>query len=390
MKRTLGLLTSLTITSAALAVYAPIPEQEQGKAFSFRLGASVYHDSNIFGSATGEIGSMIYNVTPAILFNSSVTDQTFLSAGYELSLDHFEDRPGSKDLASHRLDARLAHSFSQISNLDLSDVYSISRNPESLLNGVPVNVDQSLDLNEFDARYTTSVNEKLGVVLKYRNQNFDYTNDTLGNELNRMEQLAGLELSDAFLPEAKIVGEYRYLDISYDDQGSLKNKQSNFFMGGFDYSPGEKLTVTSRLGVELRNRSGETNTTAPHAEFSARYAYAEASYLAAGYSYSLREPDDTTIYTDSKVNSFFINLQQQLTPLVTASGSFTYEPATLLGRTGQPDINEETTRFGLALSYLPDKNWTISATFDVDHIDSDDPNRKQDRTRGGVSARLQF
>ncbi|HEY4347149.1 MAG TPA: hypothetical protein VGM80_06125, partial [Gaiellaceae bacterium] len=334
--------------------------------------------------------SMIYNVTPAILFNSSVTDQTFLSAGYELSLDHFEDRPGSKDLASHRLDARLAHSFSQISNLDLSDVYSLSRNPESLLNGVPVNVDQSLDLNEFDARYTTSVNEKLGVVLKYRNQNFDYTNDTLGNELNRMEQLAGLELSDAFLPEAKIVGEYRYLDISYDDQGSLKNKQSNFFMGGFDYSPGEKLTVTSRLGVELRNRSGETNTTAPHAEFSARYAYAEASYLAAGYSYSLREPDDTTIYTDSKVNSFFINLQQQLTPLVTASGSFTYEPATLLGRTGQPDINEETTRFGLALSYLPDKNWTISATFDVDHIDSDDPNRKQDRTRGGVSARLQF
>ncbi|HEY4301621.1 MAG TPA: hypothetical protein VGM73_12150, partial [Candidatus Didemnitutus sp.] len=193
MKRTLGLLTSLTITSAALAVYAPIPEQEQGKAFSFRLGASVYHDSNIFGSATGEIGSMIYNVTPAILFNSSVTDQTFLSAGYELSLDHFEDRPGSKDLASHRLDARLAHSFSQISNLDLSDVYSISRNPESLLNGVPVNVDQSLDLNEFDARYTTSVNEKLGLVVKYRNQNFDYTNDTLGNELNRMEQLAGLE-----------------------------------------------------------------------------------------------------------------------------------------------------------------------------------------------------
>ncbi|HVU16190.1 MAG TPA: hypothetical protein VHD32_04665 [Candidatus Didemnitutus sp.] len=390
MKRFFCLLSFLSVTGAAFAVYAPIPEEEQGKAFSFRLGASVYHDSNIFGSATGEIGSMIYNVSPAILFNSSVTDQTFLSAGYELSLDHFEDRPGSKDLASHKLDARLAHSFSQISSLDLSDEYQISRNPESLLNGVPVNVDQSLDLNELDARYTTALNEKLGLVVKYRNQDFDYTNDTLGDQLNRMEQLAGLEVSDAFLPETKLVGEYRYLDINYNHDGSFKDKRSNFVMGGIDYSPGQKLTVTSRLGVEFRSRSGETNTTAPHAEFSARYAYAEASYLAAGYSYSIREPDDTTLYTDSKVNSFFINLQQQLTPLITASGSVTYEPAVLLGRTGQPNIDEETTRFGLALSYLPDKNWTISATFDVDHIDSDDPNRKQDRTRGGVSVRLVF
>jgi len=39
----------------ALAIYAPIPEQEQGKALTYRLGASAYHDSNIFGAATGEI-----------------------------------------------------------------------------------------------------------------------------------------------------------------------------------------------------------------------------------------------------------------------------------------------------------------------------------------------
>ena len=41
------------LPTLALAVYAPIPEQEQGKALTYRLGASVYHDSNIFGAATG-------------------------------------------------------------------------------------------------------------------------------------------------------------------------------------------------------------------------------------------------------------------------------------------------------------------------------------------------
>lgn len=390
MKTLLRLVFPLAVTTAALAVYAPIPEQEQGKALSFRLGASIYHDSNIFGSATGAIGSTIFNVSPAILFNSSVTDQTFLSASYELSLDHYTDRPGSKDLVSHDLNGRLAHSFSPSTTLDLTETYQISRNPQSLLNGVPLNVDQSLDRNEFNARFTTSAGEKTGLVFKYRNEIFDYTDTTLGDSLNRMEQLAGLELSYAFLPETKLVGEYRYQDISYDHGGSTKDKQSNFFMAGADYSPGEKLTFSGRLGVEDRTRSGESSTSAPHAELSTRYVYAEGCFFAAGYTYSIQEPDDTAHYTDSKVNSFFVNLQQQLSPLITASGSVTYSPAELLGRTGNPSINEDTTRFGVALSWLPNKNWTVSATYDLDHIASDDPNRSQDRTRIGVSARVMF
>jgi len=44
----------------ALAIYAPIPEQEQGKALTYRLGASAYHDSNIFGAPSGAIDSMVY------------------------------------------------------------------------------------------------------------------------------------------------------------------------------------------------------------------------------------------------------------------------------------------------------------------------------------------
>jgi long-subunit fatty acid transport protein len=162
-------------------------------------------------------------------------------------------------------------------------------------------------------------------------------------------------------------------------------------MAGADYSPGEKLTVSSRFGFENRTRSGATNTTAPHIELSGRYNYAEASFFAAGYSYSIQEPSDTFNYTDSKVNSFFINLQQSISPMITASGSLTYEPAALQGRTGvHASIEENTTRFGLALSWLPNKNWTVSATYDVDHVDSDDPNRNQDRARLGVSARLTF
>jgi hypothetical protein len=374
----------------AYAVYAPIPEQEQGKALSFRLGASVYHDSNIFGAATGAVSSLVYNVSPGVAFNSSITDQTFLSLTYDLSLDHMVDRPGSKDLTSHSFSARLAHQFSQSSNLDLTDAYQISKNPQSLLNGIPLNGDQSLKRNEFDARYTGAAGAKTGFVVKYRNIDLQFDNAVLATSLDHTEQLAGVELNHALLPETKLAGEYRYQDISYGTGGANKNKRSNFLLAGVDYNPGEKLTTTARVGFESRSRESERSSTAPYAELTGRYAYAPGSFLAGGYTYTYEESSDVIRFTDTKVNRFFVNLQHRLSALVTASGSLDYEPSVLQGRRGFANLDETTTRFGLGISWLPNKNWTISATYDLDKVSSDDPNRDQDRGRYGVSARVTF
>ena len=74
------------------------------------------------------------------------------------------------------MDARLAHSFSPTSVLDVTDSYSYDQNPEALLNGAPVNTDQTLQSNEFDGRYTFAPTEKLGLVLKARSVYYDYIN----------------------------------------------------------------------------------------------------------------------------------------------------------------------------------------------------------------------
>ncbi|NBR59374.1 MAG: hypothetical protein EBT89_09495, partial [Opitutaceae bacterium] len=104
--------------SLVWAVYAPIPEQEQGKALTYRLGSAIYQDSNIFGGATGEISSLVYNLNGALSYNGSLSDQTFASAAYELNNDHVVDRPGKQNLTSHILNARLAHAFSPATSLD--------------------------------------------------------------------------------------------------------------------------------------------------------------------------------------------------------------------------------------------------------------------------------
>ncbi|MDB6166762.1 MAG: hypothetical protein JWQ83_1902 [Lacunisphaera sp.] len=380
------------VPTLALAVYAPIPEQEQGKALTFRLGASAYHDSNIFGGATGEISSMVYNFAAGISYNGSVDDQTFASAGYDLSNDYVVDRPGKKNLTSHTFTGRLAHSFSSATNVDLNALYAIAKNPQSLLAGVPLNTDQSLKRAQFDGRFTTAAGEKTGVVAKYRYMNFSYDNAALGAQLDRTENLLGLELSYALLPETKLVGEYRYQVIRYDfdTAATPKNKDSNFLMAGVDYNPGKNTLLSARAGVEDRKRELAASVTAPYLELSARYTYAEGSFLAAGYTYNLEESSDVIRFTDSKMNRFFANVQHRLAGSLTASGSLTYESAQLQGRGAQVDLDEKTVRFGLGLSWQPTKNWTVSGTYDLDDVNSDDASRGQHRSRYGVNARYTF
>ena len=379
------------IPTLALAVYAPIPEQEQGKPLTFRLGGSVYHDSNIFGGATGAIGSAVYNFNAGISYNGSIDDQTFASASYALSNDYVVDRPGTKNLTSHALDGRIAHSFSPDTNIDLSAGYDISKNPQSLLAGVPLNTDQSNKRLEFDGRFTTAAGQKTGVVAKYRYIDTSYDNAALASNLDHSENLLGLEVSYALLPETKLAGEYRYQTIAYASGGSIKDKNSNFLMGGADYNPSKDVLMSGRVGFEQRNRDSASDTTAPYVELSARYTYAEGSFLAAGYTYTFEEPSDVVRFTDTQVNRFFVNLQHRLTGNFTASGSLTYEPSRLQGRGGvSADVDETTTRFGLSLSWLPTKNWAVIGTYDRDAVNSDDPNREQNRDRYGVSARFTF
>src|SRR5687768_140858 len=126
-----GLMVALPLR----AVYAPIPEQEQGKDLTISIRGGLSYDSNIFGAANDAIDSVIWTLAPRAVYNASVTDQTFLAASYGLMLDRFDNRPGDKLLDSHDAMVRVAHAFSKETTIDVNNAFTISRNPESLLAG---------------------------------------------------------------------------------------------------------------------------------------------------------------------------------------------------------------------------------------------------------------
>lgn len=372
------------------AVYAPIPEQEQGEDLVLSARVGVSHDSNLFGAATDEVSSAIFSVAPRLAYNASLTAQTFFSGAYGITLDYFEGRPGDKLLDSHDLNLRLAHQFSQATTIDVNNMFMISRNPESLLAGIPLNPDQSFQRNQLDARLDTAVGAKVGITLKARSVYYNYRNASLGRNLDRIENLYGVSGDYAVLPEMKVVAEYRHQEVYYRKLGETKNKTSDFVMTGFDYEVAQKLSASARVGVEFRRRASERDATSPYAELTAKYDYARQSYILGGYGYSFDESSDTTRFTDMQVNRFFVNLQHSITALIVGSASLGYEPSQLQGRRGFADVDEDTTRLGAALSYLPTKDWTISATYDYDRVNSDDPARGMKRSRVALNASHTF
>lgn len=391
MKRCLPLIALAAITGPLGAVYAPIPEEELGKALVVGLGAGIYHDSNIFGSPNNEQDSLVYRFEPSVAYNASLTDQTFLSAGYDLIWDHVVDRPDNQDLISHILSGRLAHSFDPDTILDITEKFSIIENPESLLPGLPLNTDQSYISNQFDVSFDDKAGERLGYTLKARSLLYAYDLDSLATQLDRHEFLLGASINYFSSEATKVLGEIRYLDVAYDSGGQFKDKQSTYFLAGVDYNPAETLSISVRGGLEQRDRSGAPNDEYPRAELTFRKDYGEKSFFSAGYILAVEEISNVVQYTDIEVHRFFANVQHAFSAQTTGSLFYNVEPSELLGRPGvSPDRDETTQRLGAAITWQPQKGWRISANLDVDATDSDDPFRDLDRTRFGVNVLYSF
>jgi hypothetical protein len=393
VSRALFITLCLMVALRLHAVYAPIPEIEQGKVLTAYLSGGIYYDSNIFGRATDEIGSYVYSVNPSLVFNASLDDRTFASASYKLSYDYMPDRPGDQGLDSHEFKARIAHTFNPQMELDLSDTYQLAKNPESLLPGLAtvVNTDQSYRLNQLDGRFAMGLSRRTGLTFKGRNTRYNYQDADLSRSLDRVEYLAGISANYALLPELQGIAEYRHLTIKYDSDGDTKDKISDFLLAGTDHVMNARMSLSYRLGLEFRRRSSEEDEILPYAELGYKFDYSKRSYVAAGYSYSVEETSNIDLYTDMSVNRFFVNIQQAVAPKIVATSSLNYAPSLLHGRQGvRTDQNETNTKVGFAVIYQASKKWSATLSFDYDHIDSEDVSRNLDRTRYGVSARYIF
>lgn len=384
----------LLAANGARAVYAPIPEVEQGRLLTVYLGAGYYYDTNIFGAAAGGIESIVFQAQPTIAANISASAQTFLTASYQLSADYFDNRPGDHFLASHSLSARAAHTFTPRLEGEISNSYQIVKNPESLLPGIGggvVNPDQSFDYNQFDGKFAYTMSRRTGLKGKVRAQNFSYDNPFLSLDLDRGEYTAGVEAVRMSRANLQVAAEYRYKAIRYDSGGAFKDKDSHYLFAGADYAVTKRTAYTARLGAGVLLRRGGSDSLLPYVELGVKHDYRAMSFVSAGYTFSTQESSNANMFTDMYSHHFFVNAQHALNREFALSGMADWQPSRLNGRGGiAGNINESNLKLGGALTYAPAEKWSVSLTCDYDSVRSDDPGRNLERVRTGLRARWIF
>lgn len=392
MKLLTGSLAYLTAATTLLAVYAPIPSQEQGEALSGSIASGVYYDSNIFGSQDGRISSVVGQIAPHVDYNHSLSDQTFFSANYDLQVLIFENRPGSDDvLANNFLNARIDHTFSPTLFASISDNFSYTMNPESaVIAGQPLQTDQSYFYNQVEAEALWNITEKWSLEGVFRNQFWFYDDNQLADELDRVQWATGAEVGYLFLPELTIVGEYRFEYDDYTDNSPPKSSFSNYFLAGADYNMTERFLVQARVGAEYRIRESNPDRTSPYGELTLLYLLTERSYVSGGLVYGIFETSDTSSFLDQENLDLNLNFEYFVFPKIALSGSLTYQYAQMNGRGFTPDANEYTYRAGVGVSYLITDNWAAWIDYDYDLVDSQVPGRNQVRNRVGGYVRYTF
>ena len=153
-------------------------------------------------------------------------------------------------------------------------------------------------------------------------------------------------------------------------------------MAGFDYKPGPKLTASLRVGGEYTRRDGLSDETTPYVEFAAKYDYAQGVVHQRGLHVRprgdiqpgavLRREDEPDV---REPPARLHRLRRRLgVRAVRARRRSSAGPGRRTSRRTRPTP-------GLALTYLPNKNWTVTASYDYDFVDSGISSRGMNRSR---------
>ncbi len=384
-------LSIIALPATLFGVYAPIPEQEQGKAVVLSLESGFFYDSNILGTPDGEIDSTVFSVTPQIKYNASIEEQSFIEASYRLQALLYSDRPSEDTLFNHNFNAQLSHTFSPGMVMDVSDTLMLIDNPESFLVGL-LQTDQSGINNQFDFRLLSELSQRASLTVKYRNFNFAYDNADVSTVLDRNDNQFGVQVGYKWVPETSFVFEYRFQDRSYDTDGALKDSDSNFFLTGVDWAPSPTVQISGRIGLDDRNQNAGNSGTNFYGQLTGIYQYSDkpTSFLAFSVTYETVETSAPVTFSGEETFSLLFNVQHALTAKIFLAGSIYYDDADLIRQTALANVTDNTLRLGLSAIYQPTKNWSVIFSYDLDDTDSDDFVRTENRSRVGISARYSF
>jgi hypothetical protein len=283
---------------ANFPLFRPSTDLGEGIYTDLPLRISVFtavgYDDNIFAQHSNRTGSGFTEASLDIASHIG-NERTRLDANLGAGLDFYWNRAGRSVDPNISLTLSFSHQVNPRMSIVFTDYLSYAAQPNLQLGVGAANQ----VANYFYTSNTLSVGyqwtPRFSTVTSYTANVLYYDRPSIGDSLNRLENLVGQQFRFLVLPTITAVAEYRFGYIDYFSNSGL-NSYSNFALGGADLTLSRRLTFGFRAGAEFRHyeraqRGQEQDLAYPYAECTLAYQYQPGSYLEWYNRYGLEESD---------------------------------------------------------------------------------------------------
>jgi Putative beta-barrel porin 2 len=283
---------------ANFPLFRPSTDLGEGIYTNLPLRISIFtavgYDDNIFAQHSDRKGSGFTEASLGIASHIG-NERTRLDANLGTGLDFYWDRSGRSVDPNISLNLSFSHQLNPRTYITLTDYLSYAAEPNLQLGFGAANQVANYFYNSSTLALGFQWTPRFSTVTSYTANVLYYDRPSLGNSLNRLENLIGQQFRFLVLPTITAVAEYRFGYIDYFSNSSL-DSYSNFLLGGADMTLGPRLTFGFRAGAEFRHynqgQSGqEQDLTYPYAESTLAYEYRRGSYLEWYNRFGLEESD---------------------------------------------------------------------------------------------------
>jgi len=427
------------------AQYAPgLSPLEMSKPWSVAASLRGFYDDNYLTLPNGYDGrgsrpptSAGMEVTPSVAFNHSV-ETTLMSASYIYDLEWYENKSTTDQ--SHQFNARLSHEFSEKYKLAVHETFVIAQEPTVIdpsIVSTPLRVEGNNMHNTAGADFMAELTKLFDLHLAYNNNVYAYQQkapDVVGYpfnltypsrsaDLDRMEQLATVDIRWKALPETTGVLGYQYGHIDYTSPeaiiyvapvpptvppttkpavfSNIRNDDEHFVYVGVDQSFREDLNGSIRVGGEYLDyyKDGGLKELSPYIDASLTWQYLPGSSVLAGVKHEHSSTDVTgggigsneSPVLDADVTAAYISLTHKMTDKITASVMGQAQYSTFNG--GGAGFNGRDENFyvlTMNLAYHINPWWMTELGYNYSKLNSEIPYRSYTRNMVYVGVRATY
>jgi len=430
MKKLFASVGLLAIGAAsAHAQYAPgLTPLEMSKAWSLSAELRGFYDDNYLTAPKGFAEhSWGTEIAPSVSVNHSVQD-TLFSASYLYDARWYENHSTLDQ--SHQFNGRMEHEFSDRFRLAVNESFVVAQEPnviDSTVISTPLRVEGNNVRNTGQLDFTAELTRLLDLHMGYANTVYAYqqhAGDVIGFDttapsaanpygylpgvgqgfvpsrsaaLDRMEQLATLDLRWKAMPDTTGVFGYQYEHVDYTSPeliiypspatgypagaaSNIRNEDDHFGFVGVDHSFTPDLNASVRVGGEYVDYYNfHTTRLSPYADANITWQYTSLSSAQLGVKHIHNSTDvtgATTPVLDTDATAVYASVSHKVTDRFTINGMGQAQYSTFVGGDafGQGSINgrgEDFYVLGINFAYHVNPWFMTEAGYNYSKLNSD-------------------